>query len=99
MSYFLVPANLGLAFVSTAVVLFGGIGAMIQKETNKYYEAASVLIGFPISVMAWVEGLTCDSFLVHYGGHVWYDVTIPLSMIAYLVHVKISESSSKVKAE
>ena len=48
--------------------------------------------------MMWVESLFCDSFLINYGGHFWYDFMIPLSIFVYflnyflnhlLVHLRI----------
>ena len=101
-SYFIVPTNLGLAYVSTSVTLFGAIGSLLDSAPIKEYLQASILIGFPVSAAIWVEALMCDSFLVHIGGHLWYDLSIPLSMMAYLVYVKnTSETvdSAKVKAD
>ena len=43
------------------------------------------LINVPITLMGWVEATTCGQFLVNYGGHVWYDATIPVSLCVYFV--------------
>ena len=101
-SYFIVPTNLGLAYVSTSVTLFGAIGSLLDSEPIKEYLTASVIIGFPVSSAIWIEALMCDSFLVHIGGHLWYDLSIPLSMMAYLVYVKNTSEKAdpaKVKAD
>ena len=100
--YLIVPGNLGLAYVSTSVTLFQAIGALLDKEPTKEYLAASVIIGLPVSAAIWVEALMCDSFLVQFGGHLWYDLTIPISMMIYLIYVKNTSETAgpfKVKAD
>ena len=74
--------------------------AMLEKSKDQHYNAVALLMTGPIGLVGWIEGLTCDSFLVHVGGHFWYDMTIPMSMTAYIVYLKYAQSSSsKVKAE
>ena len=37
----------------------------------------------PVVIMGFIEAVTCDSGLVHMGGHVWYDAIIPISVLVY----------------
>ena len=99
-NYFVVPGILSFAYVSTTILLIKAMGYLLDKEADKYYGAASLFTSLPISLFAWVEALMCDSFLVHVGGHLWYDLTIPISMVCYLFYIKNQEySSKKVKAD
>ena len=50
--------------------------------------ASPLIIILPIGIFSWVEALACDSFLIHVGGHVWYDAIIPISLTAYFFYVK-----------
>ena len=60
---------------------------------NEYYNATSLFIVGPVGVIAWIEGLACESFLIHYGGHFWYDMTVPIMMTGYIVYLKHREAS------
>ena len=37
----------------------------------------------PVGLVSWAEGLLCELGYRAIGGHVWYDASIPLSMLVY----------------
>ena len=84
--YFMVPQTIAFAFVSSLLILTVCIGNLTKRE-SVYYNSES-LANIPIVMMAFVEGFACDAFLKHVGGHVWYDVTIPLVLTAYFIYHK-----------
>ena len=43
----------------------------------------AALVDIPILLLTFTEALTCDSFLIKYGGHVWFDMAVPFGFIAY----------------
>ena len=66
----------------------GGAIRDLQKSANvkdRYYDMESVLVDIPILLMTYVESITCDDFLVHYGGHVWFDMAVPFGFIVYYI--------------
>ena len=60
--------------------IYAGIAPGVPRD--RYYDA-SAWVGVPIMAITWLEPLTCDSFLVRWGGHVWFDVSIPLAYFLY----------------
>jgi hypothetical protein len=98
--HYFVPGKIAFAFVQTILLLNHTLVELTNENKNKYYSAVAFFIGTPIGLMAWVEGLTCDKFLIHFGGHLWYDMTIPISMTFYAMYVKsLQTCGKKVKAE
>ena len=57
------------------------------------------MISLPIMSIAWIEALTCESFLVHFGGHLMFDNTIAMSFLIYYVYVRIMEESGTTKTK
>lgn len=54
----------------------------------------------PILLMTFSEAMTCDSFLIHYGGHVWFDMAVPFGFIVYyLVLTQYPEYTERKKIE
>ena len=97
--YYFVPLQCAFAYVQTALIILMSTVTMLRKDKISNYNAVS-LITVPSVLAAWVEGLMCDSFLVHFGGHFWYDMSIPIALTGYIVYLKHEQSSqSKVKAE
>jgi len=95
---FLVPGRFGFTYVQTMLILTYTLHALSKKEKSTYYNAISVIIGLPVGFVAWFEVFACEQFYVHIGGHVWYDLTIPLSYCAYYVYVSSIEKGH-VKSE
>jgi hypothetical protein len=60
---------------------------MIQDK-SVYYNSIATIINLPIGLVGWIEAITCDYFFSHIGGHFWYDITIPISLISYFFYIK-----------
>ena len=100
--YFFVPGTLAFAFVGTTLLTMACAISLVRQDKHKFYNAESLIMVTPTALMAWVEGLTCDVFLMQIGGHLWYDLIIPISITAYFFYIRnqqVSEAESKVKAE
>ena len=95
--YFFVPGTMGFAYVSTVLIITASI-ANFSKRESPYYNSES-FVSCPVVLMAFVEGFACDAFLKHVGGHLWYDLTIPICFTAYFIYHKRNSlrSASKVK--
>lgn len=79
-----VPGRFGFTYVNTVIMaLLVAYELLGRTKKDRFYDLSAVLINFPITQAAWLEGFTCDSFLKSVGGHVWYDSVIPLSMFMY----------------
>ena len=68
---------------------------MYKSDKNRYYNATALLINMPSGIVGWIEAVTCDYFLVHYGGHFWYDTAIPLSFVVFYMYARSCESGEK----
>jgi len=55
----------------------------LEGERDIFYALSAIFVAVPILAATWAEPLSCDMGLVDYGGHILFDFTIPLSMIAY----------------
>ena len=100
--YFYVPGTIAFTYVQAVLIVTGAVSALTLKEKGKYYNVASILIFGPIAMMAWAEGFLCEKFFVHIGGHLWYDMVIPISytiFFFYVRNIELGNSASKVKAE
>jgi hypothetical protein len=54
---------------------------MSEKDTS--YDVWSWVVNLPVVLIGWLEALSCDAFLIKYGGHLWYDAIIPISISIY----------------
>ena len=101
--YFFVPGTIAFTYVQAVLIVTAAVSMLMTKEKGPYYNAASLIITLPIGLMAWAEGFMCESLMVHIGGHLWYDMVIPISYTVYFFYIRnieLSESSAKkVKAE
>ena len=78
----LVPITFSFTYVQTVLLLTVGFFELTNKnKCSSTYNAFSLLVNLPIGFVGWLESLSCDSWLVGYGGHVLYDATIPISIL------------------
>ena len=80
-----VPPVYLFTYVNTALVfvLVGAQLALPADEKDHFYDANALIISLPVTVVTWLEPLTCDNFLVNLGGHLWFDFSIPASVFVY----------------
>ena len=80
-----VPTRFQFTYVQTVLLWVAAGHDLLRPAASKdvYYDLSSVLITIPVGLVSWIEALACDGFLVKYGGHVYYDTIIPVSMFVY----------------
>ena len=85
--YYFVTQQLAFACVQTCLILMFCITALVGPR-HEYYNLVALIVRMPICIIPWIEAMACESFLVHIGGHFWFDMTIPLSLTAYIFYLK-----------
>ena len=96
--YYFVPLQLAFGYVQTVLIVMMCVTALVGPK-NEYYNATALIVTGPITITGWIEGLACESFLVHIGGHFWYDMTIPLGMTAYIFYLKQKQTPGQQKSK
>ena len=54
-----------------------------REDKDVFYDLNAFIVTLPVGLVSWLEALSCDSFLKHVGGHVYYDAIIPASIFVY----------------
>lgn len=92
-----------MVFGITGLVVFGNLHLDslchgLCGEKDRFY-ALYALFQCLSMVAMWAEPLLCDSLLVHFGGHAFFDYSIPLGLIGYLmVASSLPPREKKIKA-
>ena len=81
--FLFVPPKYGFTYVQTSLLWLAACYDLRRPQKDAFYDLNALLISVPVGFVSWAEGLGCDSFFKSLGGHVWYDLSIPLSMLAY----------------
>jgi hypothetical protein len=84
----LIPDAFGFVYVQTFLALITSFYEFRRVDKDAAYDLGAVLVAIPVGCMAWMEALTCDSMLRGVRGHLWYDNTIALSLLAYYAAIK-----------
>merc|ERR1712127_668807 len=64
-----------------------------NPNKGKYYNAVTIALA-PVGLIGtWAEGLMCEQFMVHIGGHLWYDMLIPICYLCFFAYTKTQENS------
>jgi len=94
--YLFTYVNTVLFFNLTGGRLFG----TAAEEKDSFYDLEALLVSTPVAIVTWLEPLLCDSFLVRWGGHVWFDISIPAGAIVYfcLAAAQKPRPASRLKA-
>ena len=80
---YLVPLRLNFTYVQTSLLSIATFHSLFKKDKDVFYDLSSLIIIVPVGLMSWLEGFICDSFYIKFGGHVYYDAIIPVSMFLY----------------
>jgi len=82
---FVLPTRLFFTHVLLAVLASSSYRGLNRDYSEKtiYYALEAWLVDVNILVMTFVEAFTCESFLIHFGGHVWFDMVVPFGFTAY----------------
>ena len=83
---FFLPTRFFFTHVLLAVLLGSALRWLRRPAVmkTKYYALESWLVDVPIMLASFTEALACDSLLVRYGGHVWFDLVVPVMFTVYL---------------
>eukprot|EP00040_Diaphanoeca_grandis_P025761 m.143203 g.143203 ORF g.143203 m.143203 type:complete len:271 (+) comp30301_c0_seq1:68-880(+) len=82
-SLYVIPLLYVFTFVNTIIFLNIILSRVILEENKDRFYNASSMLGFLPMIVTWCEPLFCDAFLIDWGGHLWFDVSIPTSMVIY----------------
>jgi hypothetical protein len=95
---FFLPTRFFFTHVLMAVLLNSAVRWLSRDslEKTKYYALESWLVDVPIVLASFFEALTCDSFLMRYGGHVWFDMVVPVMFLVYFLVLVVSGDSTDV---
>mmetsp|Transcript_112741 Transcript_112741/g.224250 ORF Transcript_112741/g.224250 Transcript_112741/m.224250 type:complete len:292 (+) Transcript_112741:68-943(+) len=82
---FFLPTRFFFTHVLMAVLLNSAVRGLARRaaEKDRYYDMEAVLVDVPILLMTFGEALSCDAFLARYGGHVWFDMVVPVMFTVY----------------
>eukprot|EP00992_Anisonema_acinus_P014622 TRINITY_DN937_c0_g1_i1.p1 TRINITY_DN937_c0_g1~~TRINITY_DN937_c0_g1_i1.p1 ORF type:complete len:304 (+),score=98.43 TRINITY_DN937_c0_g1_i1:43-912(+) len=83
----LVPERLEFTYVSTSILMVFGISSLLVKGTDTRFYSGASLAMLPVGLVAWAEALLCESLLQPVGGHIWYDLSMPIGHGFHLLWV------------
>ena len=89
--HFIVPYKFTFTYVNTAITLSFIVSQMLREKDEYYTMQAWIFLA--TNIAPWMEALACTNFLVHYGGHFWFDMSIPLCSFAYYFILRSSVDS------
>jgi hypothetical protein len=84
---FLLPSRFFFTHVLLAVLLGSALRWLRRADADKshYYALEAWLVDVPILLASFGEALSCDALLIRYGGHVWFDMVVPIGFTAYFL--------------
>ena len=82
-----VPSAFGFTYINAVLYFVNGITFLTEKK-GPFYTHFAVLFILPNMPMMWVEAVACDSFLINYGGHFWFDFMVPIMTLLYFFVVR-----------
>lgn len=85
-----IPLKFGFMYVQTILLVLASTNDLFLKNEEKdiFYDLKAIIIHVPIGIIGWLEAYLCDSILIYIGGHIWYDCTIPATIILYYIIAK-----------
>mmetsp|Transcript_16197 Transcript_16197/g.48999 ORF Transcript_16197/g.48999 Transcript_16197/m.48999 type:complete len:275 (-) Transcript_16197:322-1146(-) len=78
-----IPAQYGFTYVQTVLLVANSVAALCRSDKDVFYDLFGVLVSVPIGFVAWFESFACDKGFKDLGGHLFYDATIPVSILFY----------------
>lgn len=80
----IIDEKFDFTFVQTVLLLGSGVENLLRDESEKTFEYALYSAIFsPVTIIGWVESISCSNFLIHYGGHIFYDFYIAIASIFF----------------
>ena len=93
--FFCVPGLYAFTYVNCMLGFHFAVYNLLYSEKGEHYNAYVLFFAVPVSVVAWVEALACEQALQPIGGHLVYDLSIPVSMLAFYLYVRATKSRAK----
>ena len=97
---FFLPTRFFFTHVLMAVLLNSAVRWLSRdpREKTKYYAMESWLVDVPIVLASFFEAFTCDAFLIRYGGHLWFDMVVPIMFGVYFAILVYTGDGKNKKA-
>jgi hypothetical protein len=93
-----VPSILSFTYVFFVLfcnIVMGQLLCGLRGARDQFYALHALLLSAPIMAAAWLEPLLCDAMLIEFGGHLFFNLSIPASAAMYFV---VAERQSPRKA-
>merc|ERR1719229_1249099 len=97
---FILPSRWFFTHVLIAVLTSSSLRGLSREHKDKtiYYALEAWFVDVNILVMTFVEAFTCESFLMHIGGHVWFDMVVPVGFTVYFFLLFESHTEKRLDA-
>ena len=80
-----IPWILSFTYVNTVIGFNLSAAQIATSPRDIYYVLYPVLYSGPVLVATLLEPLLCDAFLVNWGGHLFFDMSIPFGTALYFI--------------
>jgi hypothetical protein len=74
---------MSFTYVNSVIVLNLVLDVIINNPVDSFSGLEAFVAAGPVFAVTFLEPLTCDSFLVDFGGHAWFDFSIPAGTFIY----------------
>merc|ERR1719473_661539 len=98
---FFLPTRFFFSHVLLAVLLSSAVRGLLRDPSTKdtYYDLEAALVDVPILLATFGEALGCDDYLLPIGGHVWFDMVVPVMFGVYFAVLAFDPHSWDQKAK
>jgi hypothetical protein len=92
-----IPSQLNFTYVNCVFLMNAALWPLFSQEKDVLYALYAVVVNVPVLLCAWLEVLGCDALLLDWGGHFWFDASIPAThfLYAHIVMNYVPTSSEK----
>lgn len=94
---FFLPTRFFFTHVLLAVLLNSAFRWLRRpaSDKTKYYAMESWMVDVPIVLASFGEAFACDAWLSRFGGHVCFDMVVPVMFTAYLAVLVLTGDGSR----
>lgn len=90
---FVVPMRHINNYTLLLLLITSAAHGIFENGKSKYYNVATLSINLPVSLCMWMETVGCEKYLVHLGGHLWFDIGFIFSILFYFFCVFLLETT------
>jgi hypothetical protein len=92
------PIRFGFTYVQTILLVLSSVHDLYIPKNKKdiYYTLKACIVNVPIGIVGWIEAYSCNVVLIYMGGHIWYDCTIPISILLYYSTAKLVYQENRI---